>query len=245
MGILDFRRFMPGVTPENGFINVPASGPGTFSVPVQSDGAPQQEPPPAEPEKYGPNNPNGKPPVLAGVGGMTTLSPMGTTAPVTPQTLTMPGTSGRSKEVVPAYGPGASQPSVTKAPTMPIEPAFNPDTRDAANATVAKTASPAVKSGNTWDEYMKMVKDGKLGPMLSALAKSSGAGAAAPPIPGAIHFGEPRMAQAHIPQGAEAMMGDIRKKLAVFGPKPKKQRTDDPHDREQDTYDFRRLKRGM
>src|SRR4051812_38238809 len=139
MGVLDFRRFLPGVLPaDGGFINVPTSGPGTFSVPVQSDGAPQQEPTPPKPppenvpeNNFGPTNPIGKPPIMTGVGGLTTMAPLGTTFPVTPPTQTLPSPTGRKDDVVPAYGPGVSQPSVTQAPTTPLEPAFNPDTREA------------------------------------------------------------------------------------------------------------------
>jgi hypothetical protein len=240
MGVLDFRRFLPGVMPpDGGFINVPTSGPGTFSVPVQSDGAPQQDPPPAAPDKYGPLNPTGKSPVLAGVGGATTLSPIGTTAPVTPP-VTPPGL----KEV---YGPGASQPSVTQAPTKPVEPAFNPDVREAVRGAVAAQGTPAVQAGNFYDKLMAATKDPKFGPAIAALAKGMGGGSKAPEAHQAPF---PRLDPAPnisgqlggIASQAGQAMGDIRKKLAVFGPKPKKARTDDPHDREQDTYDFRRLK---
>jgi hypothetical protein len=263
MGVLDFRRFLPGqpqdyagvqglwqpganfgppVDPRQIMASNPnvwatggtASGPGTFSVPVQSDGAPQQKPPPAEPEKYGPTNPAGKPPIMAGIGGAATLSPMGTAAPVTP-----PVTPAGLKEV---YGPGASQSSVTGAPTKPIEPAFNPDVREAVRETVRKTAeggTPAVQAGNAMDKLMALQKEGKLGPVIAALAKSFGAGGGgpAPPAPwrSSMHPGNPGFNQ---PQGGSQMLQQLMESSISSKAQKAWEKKKSQQRRERDRYDI-------
>jgi hypothetical protein len=110
---------------------------------------------------------------------------------------------------------------------------------------IPTAASQATAAGSWWDRVMAASKDPRFAPAISALAKGMGTGAGAPPIPTArapqIAAGNPGYHHAD----TSATMNEIRKKLATFGPRPKRQRTDDPHDREQDTYDFRRMKRGM
>jgi hypothetical protein len=229
---LDFRRFLPGIVPQDigMFTGGTASGPGSFSVPVQADGAAQQVPPPAEPEKYGPTNPTGKPPVMAGVGGATTLSPMGTTSTVTP-----PVTPAGLKEV---YGPGASQSSVTQAPTKPIEPAFNPDVREAVRGAVAAQAAgtPAVQAGNIYDKLMKLQEEGKLGPMVSALAKMGGGGKGPAPPPAwhsTLQGGNPGYHPGNPGSAAQVMQG-----LTGGAEKREEARKKKPRRNERDRYDI-------
>jgi len=164
--------------------------------------------------------------------------------PKVPEILTGP----RDERTVP---PPAAPPTSSKVPEVltPIAPS-TPGGPTADPRLIPTAASTAAQTGNIWDEWMKRVKDPKFGPAIAALAKGMGSGAKAPEAHQAPF---PRLDPAPnisgqlggIASQAGQAMGDIRKKLAVFGPKPKKQRTDDPHDREQDTYDFRRLKRSM
>lgn len=136
---------------------------------------------------------------------------------------------------VPIPDPTRKIPEVVGAPGSPTDERLIP--------TAASQAPPALSFN---DKLMAMYKDPKFAPLLAMMAKGVGRGAnSAPPVPHPIHFAEPRMATPYAPQGADKLMGEIRGKLQTFGPKPKKQRTDDPHDREQDTYDFRRLKGRM
>lgn len=213
MGVLDFRRFLPGVLPpDGGFMNVPTSGPGTFSVPVGADGTPQQDPPPVDPPTA--------PPVGTPKVPEINLTPPG--VPPDPRTVPIP-TSSKVPEVL------------TKTPGTPDE------------RLVPTAASTAAQTGNIWDEWMKRVKDPKFGPAIAALAKGMGSGAKAPEAHQAPF---PRLDPAPnisgqlggIASQAGQSMGEIRKGLKVFGPKPKKARTDDPHDREQETYDWRRAR---
>jgi hypothetical protein len=237
----DPRWLMPG----GSLYNVAADGNGTFSVPVQPDGQQQPNPPPVDPPKPPPEN-TPRPPIFAGVGGMGTMAPMGTTAPVAPPTLATPSPSGRTKEMIPAYGPGASQPSVTQAPTLPIEPAFNPDVREAVRkstppgGTAAGTppGTPAAQP-SAMDRLLAMQKDPKFGPAIAALAKSFGAGhgGPAPPAPwrSTMHPGNPGFNQ---PQGGSQMLqqlmqGSAGAKAQAAWEKQKGQRR-----READRYDI-------
>jgi hypothetical protein len=243
MGVLDFRRFMPGVIPpDGGFINVPTSGPGTFSVPVQSDGAPQQDPPPAEPEKP---LVTPRPPIMTGVGGLGVQTrvdpPTSPLTPVTPPTQTLPAPTGRPGDTVPAYGPGASQPSVTGAPTKPIEPAFNPDVREAVRKATPPGGTAATQAGNSWDDWIKRLKDPKMGPAIAALAKGFGAAKGpAPPGPYSMHmigptnpgFNQPNVGGAQ-QQLQQLMEGGIGAKAQKAWEKKKSQRRS-----EQDRYDI-------
>lgn len=140
----------------------------------------------------------------------------------------------------PISDPVRKIPEVVGAPGSPIDERLIP--------TAASTAAPPKTLGNIWDQIMAAQKAGTLSPVIAALAKGAGHGTGgAPPVPHTIKFADPRMATPYIPNAgsAEARFTDLQKKWGSFGPRPKKQRQDDPHDREQDTYDFRRLKGRM
>lgn len=234
----DPRWLLPG----GSLYNVAADGPGTFSTPVSPDGAPQQEPPPEPPKP--PPEITPRPPIFAGIGGMGTMAPMGTTAPVAPPTLSTPSPSGRTKETIPAYGPGASQPSVTQAPTLPIEPAFNPDVREAVRKSTPPGGTAATQAGNSWDDWIKRLKDPKMGPAIAALAKGFGAAKGpAPPGPYSMHMIGPTNPGFNQPNAGAAgqMLQETMKPKYALGRK-RKERQDDPMQFEQDMYDFRRLR---
>jgi hypothetical protein len=149
--------------------------------------------------------------------------------------LSPPGVTDDRRVPLPPTASQQPEITTTKPPGVPTDERLVP--------TAASTAPPA-KSFN--ERMMEIYKDPKTAPMIAALAKAVGHGAnSAPPVPHALHFADPRMATPYAPQGADKLMGEIRGKLQTFGPKAKKQRVDDPHDREQDTYDFRRLKGRM
>ena len=159
--------------------------------------------------------------------------------PKVPEVKLAPPTAPDERTVPPPADP---LPPARKIPEVLTKTPGTPDER-----LVPTAASTAAQTGNIWDEWMKRVKDPKFGPAIAALAKGMGSGAGAPVAHQAPY---PRLDPAPnisgqlgtIASQAGQKLGEIRKGLAMFGPKPKKQRTDDPHDREQDTYDFRRLK---
>lgn len=162
--------------------------------------------------------------------------------PKVPEILTGP----RDERTVP---PPAAPPTSSKVPEVltPIAPSTpgGPTADPRLIPTAASQAPPALSFN---DKLMAMYKDPKMGPAIAALAKGMGHGANSAPVAHQAPF--PRLDPAPnisgqlgtIASQAGQKLGEIRKGLAMFGPKPKKQRTDDPHDREQDTYDFRRLK---
>jgi hypothetical protein len=160
--------------------------------------------------------------------------PVGT--PKQPEILTDPDASRTAP-------PAAPLPPARKIPEVLTKTPGTPDERLTPTA-----ASTAAQTGNIWDEWMKRVKDPKMGPVIAALAKGMGHGANSAPVAQKAPF--PQLDHAPnisgqlgtIASQAGQKLGEIRQGLKVFGPKPKKARQDDPHDREQDTYDFRRLK---
>ena len=109
---------------------------------------------------------------------------------------------------------------------------------------VPTAASQAAREKSFNEKLMDMYKDPKFAPALAALVKGMGGGAAAPPIPTArapqIAAGNPGYHQPDT--GAGAKLTEMRKGWGQFGPKPKKPRQDDPHQYEQDIYDFRRMR---
>jgi hypothetical protein len=238
MGILDFRQFLPGFQqaadqgvdmlwrPNGNFAPTPPpmqamqqlgaenpgttfwatgggpNGAGTFSVPTQPSGAPQQDPPP----------------------------PVGT--PKQPEILTDPDST-------------RTTPTSSKVPEVltKIAPA-TPGGATADPRLIPTAASAAVKAGDSWeDRLMKMAKDPKFGPMISALAKAGGVGKGpAPPGPYHMHMIGPTNPGANQPNiGSAQQMLEGVMKPKVWARK-RKERTDDPFQSEQDMYDFRRLR---